>query len=448
MPLSLTIAFAAAENIEQLIGIIAGMRFKQTQLGRSSFVVTSKGDEVKTAFKVVDARDLIISNNLDGTINPSFPTELQPRDRTRLSSKIQVNNIASNLRPAQLTDSGMSSHGSPIVGNDNVVESGNGRTMGIWRAYEQGQADDYRQYLIDHAKDFGMSQDDVAKMDMPVLVRERLTDVDRAQFAKDSNISDLQEMAASEKAFVDAQFLTEAVMAIFNPSEDGNLLARSNDAFIRAFLKEIGDTATAGLLTEDGRPTKQLIDRVQNAIFAKAYKDERLVKLVSEEPDPDMRNILTALNTAASEFAQMQMLSGEVHKHAVTGLVDGIEDAGGLDKQAIVALQEAINLVREAKDNGQALEEVIAQRGLFGDSSPEAEALAMFIVSNNRSAKRMGAAFKLLASKINAELTHQQQALGDMFGGGEVDLRSVLTSVSAEMEQEFGEGRGLDFSMF
>lgn len=178
MPLSVTKAFATADTIEQLIGVIAAMRLKQTKLGRSSFVVTSKGDEVKTAFKVVDARDLIISNNLDGTINQSFPAELQPRDRTRLSSKLQVNNIASNLRPAQLTDSGMSSHGSPIVGNDNVVESGNGRTMGIWRAYEQGQADDYRSYLIEHAKDFGMKPDEISKMDMPVLVRERITDVD------------------------------------------------------------------------------------------------------------------------------------------------------------------------------------------------------------------------------------------------------------------------------
>ncbi|UDV15041.1 hypothetical protein LJU47_22435 (plasmid) [Enterobacter hormaechei] len=99
-----------------------------------------------------------------------------------------------------------------------------------------------------------------------------------------------------------------------------------------------------------------------------------------------MRNILTALNTAASDFAQMQSLSGDIHHDAVTGLVDGIETIDGLDKQAIAALQEAINLVREAKDNGQALEEVIAQRGLFGDSTPEAEALALFIVTNNRSA--------------------------------------------------------------
>lgn len=91
----------------------------------------------------------------------------------------------------------MSSHGAPIVGPDNVVESGNGRSMGIWRAYEQGQADEYRQYLIDHAKEFGLNPDEISQMSMPVLVRERLTDVDRAQFARDSNISDLQELTSS-----------------------------------------------------------------------------------------------------------------------------------------------------------------------------------------------------------------------------------------------------------
>ncbi|MDW4788743.1 hypothetical protein NQ370_26100, partial [Escherichia coli] len=83
-----------------------------------------------------------------------------------------------------------------------------------------------------------------------------------------------------------------------------------------------------------------------------------------------------------------------------------------------------------------------------GDSTPEAEALALFIVANNRSAKRMGAAFKKMAQKINDELTHKQQALGDMFGGGDVDLRRILSAVSDEIEGEFGEGKGLNFAMF
>ncbi|WP_168174369.1 hypothetical protein [Tatumella sp. OPLPL6] len=437
-----------AASIDELIVLLNSTEKTQTDTGRSSHVVTTKGGQVKTAFKVVDASSLIISNNQDGTINPAFPAELQPRDRTRLASKLQVQKIAASLRPEQLTDSGLSSQGSPIIGPDNVVESGNGRSMGIVRAYQQGQADDYRQFLIDHAADYGLSADEISKFKQPVLVRERQTDVDRAQFARDSNLSDLQEMSASEKAFSDSQFLSDNTMALFAPSDDGNLLAKSNMSFIHAFLREIGDNASAGLLTEDGRPTKQLIDRLQNAIFAKAYKDDRLVKLVSEEPDPDMRNILTALNVAASDFAQMSRVSGDNHKSTVSGLVDGIENVDDLDQQAIAALQEAINLVREAKDNGQAIEEVIAQRGLFEESTKEAESLALFIVSNNRSAKRMGAAFKLLASKINEEITHQQQAIGDMFGQVPVDLKSILSAVSAQIEDEFGEGKGLNFAMF
>ncbi|MCV4777892.1 hypothetical protein OFM21_34450, partial [Escherichia coli] len=76
-----------------------------------SYVVTAKGDEVKTAFDIVDASALLVSNTLDGKINPDYPQELQPRDRTRASSLLQVNQISKDLRPAQLTDSGLSSHG-------------------------------------------------------------------------------------------------------------------------------------------------------------------------------------------------------------------------------------------------------------------------------------------------------------------------------------------------
>jgi hypothetical protein len=261
-------------SIEQIIALVE--QLAKPQHGRTAFVVTAKGDEVKTAFRAVEASDLIVSNNGDGTINPAYPAELQPRDRTRLSSKLQVNSIAKSIRPAQLGDSGMSSHGAPIIGPDNVVESGNGRTMGIIRAYGSGHADGYRQYLIDNAKLYGLNPATIDKMRQPVLVRVRLDDIDRVKFAKDSNISDLQEMAASEKAFVDADSIVQSTMALFQPGESGDLLAKSNQAFIQKFMTEIGATAAAGLMTEDGRPTRQLVDRMQNAIFAKACKNERL----------------------------------------------------------------------------------------------------------------------------------------------------------------------------
>ncbi|HFU9830167.1 TPA: hypothetical protein ACH7RB_005546, partial [Escherichia coli] len=85
---SVTSALSEAADINSVIALVSSLERKETHLGRSSYVVTSKGAEVKTAFKVVDASSLIISNNLDGTINTAFPEELQPRDRTRLSSKL------------------------------------------------------------------------------------------------------------------------------------------------------------------------------------------------------------------------------------------------------------------------------------------------------------------------------------------------------------------------
>ncbi|NJT42536.1 hypothetical protein HCW97_22605 [Escherichia coli] len=384
--MSLSDQVVMATSIETLIELLKNL----PDYGRVSYVVTAKGDEVKTAFDIVDASALLVSNTLDGKINPDYPQELQPRDRTRASSLLQVNQISKDLRPAQLTDSGLSSHGAPIIGEDNAVESGNGRTMGIIKAYQDGNADRYREYLIEHATEFGIRPEKVESMTAPVLVRRRLTKVDRVQFAKDSNISDLQEMAASEKAFVDADSITPAMMALFNPSESGDLLSRSNDAFIRGFMTQVGATQAAGLVTEDGRPTRQLVDRIQNAIFAKAYKDARLVRMVAEEPDPDMRNVLTALNAAANDFVQMQALSGEAHKQAVTTIVDGIETADSLDKKALAALKDAVDLVRQSKESGQHINDVIAQ--------------------------------------------------GDMFGGGDVSLQDILRQVSQELENEGMQG--------
>lgn len=77
---------------------------------------------------------------------------------------------------------------------------------------------------------------------------------------------------------------------------------------------------------------------------------------------------------------------------------------------------------------------------MFSETAPEVKALALFIVANNRSAKRMATAFKLMAQRINDELQHQGQALGDMFGGGDVSLQDILRQVSQELENEGMQG--------
>ena len=445
---------SATTTVNQLFDVFssyqkgASIEQRKAGLGRVAYVVTAKGQQVETAFKIIDAKDLVPSNTLDGRINPNFPQSLQPRDRTRQSSLLQVSKMSASLSPALLSDSGLSSHGSPIVGRDGVVESGNGRTMAIQKAYVEGKADSYKEYLINNAPLYGVESDKVKAMQSPVLVRVRLSDVDRAKFARDSNLSDLQSMSAAETAWVDAEVINDKMMQQFNPSDNGNLLAKSNQPFINSFLTEIGDNSTAGLMTADGRPTKQLIDRMQNAIFAKAYKSERLVKLVAEEPDPEVRNILNAMNGAASAFVQMQYLDGEAHKQTSDNLVNAVDNYSNATEQkrhsladdALNALVGAAELVRQAKTSGQSVEELIAQKDMFATDDIASETLARFIATNNRSSKRLTLAFKMLADSINDELTHQGQAAGDLFGGGEVSLIDILVKVSRDLEVEFGAG--------
>ncbi|QGX92625.1 hypothetical protein EFZ10_13900 [Tatumella sp. TA1] len=61
-----------AKSIDELIILLNSIEKTQTDTGRTSHVVTTKGGQVKTAFKVVDASSLLISNNQEGTINPAF----------------------------------------------------------------------------------------------------------------------------------------------------------------------------------------------------------------------------------------------------------------------------------------------------------------------------------------------------------------------------------------
>lgn len=391
---------------------------------------------------------------MDGRINIDYPQELQPRDRTRQSSIMQISKMANTIRPAQLADSGLSSHGAPIVGRDLVVESGNGRAMALKKAYAEGKADQYRDYLINNAAMYALSPDKIKSIESPVLVRIRLTTLDRAAFARDSNLSDLQSMSASETAYVDAERIDNKLMGMFSPSDNGNLLSRNNEPFLRAFLTEIGDGETAGLLTADGRYTKQLIDRVQGAIFAKAYKNEKLVRLMAEEPDPDIRNILTALNTAAGSFVETQYLSGEVHKQQSSMIADGVEELNNLSRnersdlasETLNALVTATEIVRKAKDSGQDITELLSQGDLYnGGPVDSSESLAKFIAANNRSAKRMGMAFKALADEINNELVKSGAAVFDMFGGGEVTLPDILERVSIQLEMDLNGGQS---SMF
>ena len=429
-------AFAALQAMPEWAALQAsGEAGQLVPEGKENVVKTAKGTKIATGFTVIEAEQLIASHDINGNVNPEYPQLFQPRDRSRDSSIAWIKKTAQQIDPDSLGRTSRADSGAPIVGKDRVVESGNGRTMALQEAYRAGAAEEYREWLIAEAEYFGLSPERVRAMKAPVLVRVRTTDIDRRVFAIEANQDDKLTMTGSEKARADADRLDMALLARLG--DDGNLLAASNRDFVTGFLQSLGDTEAAQYMTNDGKPTGALIARIQAAVFAKAYSDDRLLELTADASRPEVANILDALNAAAPEFILARSADAAGTQALAGQLADGVEKS--LDQQAVDAIIQATNLVRKVRAEGGSVEEAINQMGLFGDVPPATAAMALFISTNNRSAKRLGVAFRAMAEFVRIEAERGQTV--DMFGENQqASLQQILEAANRKLDQEYGEG--------
>ena len=167
---------------------------------------------------MVEANTLISSHDRNLRVNPDYPQELQPRDRTRVASEAQITRMANTLEPELLGESPKASEGAPIVGEDMVVESGNARVIALNRVYnnKSEKAEQYKSWLTENADKFGLTAEAIEQMDSPVLVRIRKTDVDRVKFTQEANEQTIAAMSATEQAKVDADKLTDGLLSILS----------------------------------------------------------------------------------------------------------------------------------------------------------------------------------------------------------------------------------------
>ncbi|HKQ06800.1 MAG TPA: hypothetical protein VJ464_16820 [Blastocatellia bacterium] len=351
--------------------------------GNEATATTERGTQIKTRYKVVEADSLIASHDAAGNPNPRYPQEVQPRDRSRLASEEQVNNMARNLRPEFLGESPKASDGAPIVGPDSVVESGNGRVMALRRVYERHpeNAANYRGFVADQADRLGLDRAAVERVKNPVLVRERLTPVDRAQFAREANEQATASMSAVEQARSDAAKLDEGLMSNFRPSDSGEVLTAGNRGFVGRFLEHVVGPAERGrYVTADGQVSQEGANRIRNAIFAKAYADTpegvAALEKLAESTDSNVKNITTAMLQNAGGFASLKKAIG-------AGVRYPVDIAGD-----IAAAMKKLSALRE---QGTSVDEYLRQGGLFGDelTGLQKEILSVFD-KNKRSAKVIG----------------------------------------------------------
>lgn len=427
--------------LDLCVGVLEESTDAITPTGRTNPVKTAKGTKIGTQFAVVEVEKLITSHDSAGNENPAFPQELQPRDRGRDASRAWVAKTANSLDNDSLGRTSRADSGAPIVGRDGIVESGNGRTMAIRMAYDQGTADEYRQFLIDDADYFGIDPDQVERMKRPVLVRVRTTETDRRVFTVEANQDDKLALSATERARSDAKRLDKNMLALFKPDENGSLLTASNHKFIQAFLASLGDAEAAQYVTSGGKPTRALVDRIRAAVFSKAYNDDRLLEMMADDANPDLQNVLNALGAASSKFIEAQAFGRTAVEDTATSMIDGIEQS--LDERVTNAVIEATNTLLSARANNQDVAEYVRQQGLFEDIDDGVAALAVFLAQNSRSAKRMAIAFKAMAEYVKDDAI--SQANNGLFGEPvPPSLIDVVAAANIQLEQQYGsDARGI-----
>ena len=121
---------------------------------------------------VIEAEQLQPSH-IQGQRNPlHFIDEAQPKERNDAASVLSARKIAENVRPEEITSSVTAYTGAPTVNARGEAVQGNNRSAALRLMWENNpeQAAKYKQYLMDHATEFGLNAEDVAAMKSPVLV--------------------------------------------------------------------------------------------------------------------------------------------------------------------------------------------------------------------------------------------------------------------------------------
>ena len=341
---------------------------------------TADNDEVPYQWDVVDAKDLVSSHTNTFGENPDFPKNAQPRDRANAGYQAQVLKIQKEFNPELLGESSLVSDGSPFVGaNDNVVESGNGRTIAIRRTYESGNGEAYRQFVQDRAEKFGLDPETVASMNEPVLVRRNLSTIDRSEFAVKANKDNKAAMGSTERARIDAQAMPNTDLIEFD--SNGSMNLGKSRKFTQAFTSALGTNEAGNLVADNGEISQSGKARIAGALIHNAYESDKLTRAVTETVDPSAKNVL---NTLADKAPQISKLKQQIK--------DGKGTDTTLAKDISAAAEKYIDLV----ETGANIDMYLGNNNLFNEDavSPQVADIIGDFYDNSRSGVKMGAAIQ------------------------------------------------------
>lgn len=414
-------AVAPTTNLQSTANIAPEFR-NGVVIGANDEIDVGNGNYQPFQYEVVDASTLTPTQQKD---------ENQFRDRDRASSQAQINNIARNLDPRKLAASPTMDVGAPLLALDGkTIIAGNGRTMAIRQAYQEGGADGYRQFLQDNSAHFGIDPAQLNEMENPVLVRRLTSPVDIAQVAINSNEQGGMRMSDLEQAKVDARRLPG--MDNFVANDDGDINSADNQYFISQFVKNQPENVRNELLDSRGNLSQTGVQRMRNAMLYEAYGDSQTLSRLIENTDQGAKNVLNALTSIAPKVAQIKQ---GINSGKLSSDVNISED-----------VIQAVEKYNQLNAQGFKIADYLAQNDFVGDLSPEAREILTIFDENRRSGKRIA---QVLGAYFGQAQTQGNLSQASMFGDVEFDKLGSLQqakNIDEDIRLSLNESADSDFA--
>lgn len=358
--------------------------------------------------------------------------DLQPRDRSGDNSALQVRDIAAKLDPALLMPNPNAAFGTPVVGRDFGIDSGNGRVEALKIVYDTlpESAAAYRRQI--EAAGFTIPEG----IERPVLIARRTDDptpADRQRFNELSQDSGVARMTPTEIAQINRQAMTPEVMGAFDLAKPFD--APENVGWARRVLEALPATERNALIAgkELNRTGKQLL---REALFARAWSDPDIVKAFAETDAGELKSLIDALDQAAPSWAA---LKAEIE----AGNVRPEMDISGhiMDAMRLIAAARTL-AARDGLEMGKAVAELLGEVDMLeGAVAPLTAALVGKFWSGGRAARAADIASFLTRY---AEDARKVGATAELIAGP--GPREVLQAIDpkhfGDLPEDFGAARG------
>lgn len=384
-------------------------------------IYDAQNNKYNAQYEVVDA----------STISPAIDkADNQYRDRNRAESQRQIENIASdpnygrlNMLHSTFTD------GAPVLQQDSTIIAGNGRIAGLKKAYESGNADNYKRGLISDLSSKGIDVAPIEQMQSPILVRRLTDNVDTKKVSVLSNVGSGMSMSPSEQAIIDAEYIQS--LHDFTPDDTGEISFQSASGLFKRLAKAVPANERNSILTDDNKVGADGVRRVKNALLYMAYGDSPALRQMTESGTPEHINVTKALVKAAPILAELK---------------DNIRQGISQDADITPAIVDSFALFSQIKrDQNNTIESWLNQQDVFSQVKPEVKILIKRLDEATRRPNQLSEFLVNYANKLKTYGSPKQMGLLganvapsqlEVLNRAEADRNNVTTGGSTGGQRE------------